>query len=102
MPVTLKVTTNPNSLNQKLAALAKRYPRPATAAINRTAERGYTFTVREIQKDTGASSQKTIRRNLSVSKASSDNERPAAKIIGRSAKRHRIPIYELGPRPRGV
>jgi hypothetical protein len=78
----------------------KRYPRSAAAGINRAAQGAYTLAVREIQADIGASSQKTIRRNLSLTKAT--GEKPQARLTGFSSKKDRIPIYEMKPKPQSV
>jgi hypothetical protein len=101
MPLALKISGDPTQATRQLKRrLARATPRAAAAGINRAAQGAFTLSVREIQKDVGASSQKTIRRNLSLFKASA--EKPRAELRARSTKRERIPIFELGPRPRSV
>jgi hypothetical protein len=96
----ITVRTDYNALSRKLQASVKRYPRAAAAGINRAADRAYTFSVRALQADIGTSSQKTIRKNLSVWHATAD--KPEAKLIAFSSKQDRIPIFEMRPRPRAV
>lgn len=100
MAAALKVTTDYGALARKLEQKVKRYPRSAAAGINRAAQGAYTLAVREIQADTGASSQKTIRKNLSLTKAT--GEKPEARLTGFSSKKDRIPIIEMKPKPRSV
>jgi len=88
------------ALERKLQQSVKRYPRAAAAGINRAAQGGYTLSVREIQKDIGATAQKTIRGNLTVSRATA--QKPEAKIVGFSSKKDRVPIYEMRPKPKSV
>lgn len=100
MALALKVSTDHAALKKKLAQSVKRYPRAAAAGINRAAQGAFTHAVRAIQEDVGTSAQKTIRRNLTVKNATA--EKPEARLIGFSAKKDRIPIYELKPAPRSV
>lgn len=101
MAASLKVSTDSAALRRKLEdRLVKRAPRAAVAGINRVARGAYTLSVREIQADVGASSQKTIRRNLTVHPARGD--KPEAQVQAFSAKKDRIPIYEMKPRPKSV
>lgn len=100
MAMALKVTTDYAALARKLEQKVKRYPRSAAAGINRAAQGAYTLAVREIQADIGASSQKTIRKNLSLTKAT--GEKPEARLTGFSSKKDRIPIIEMKPKPRSV
>lgn len=87
-------------LGRKLQATARRYPRAAVSGINRTAQRVQTMAVREIRLNVGASSQKTIRRNIRLQKATPQKLR--AELVARSGKKERIPIIELKPRPKTV
>jgi hypothetical protein len=96
----IKVTTDHAALTRKLQQNVKRYPRAAAAGINRAAQGAFTVSVREIQTDVEASSQKTIRRNLTVHKASA--EKPQAILRAKSTRNERIPIYEMKPKPRTV
>lgn len=100
MALAVKITTDHAALSNKLQQSVQRYPRAAAAGINRAARGAYTLSVREIQKDVGASAQKTIRRNLSLHDATA--AKPEAQLIGFSAKKDRIPIIELGARPKTV
>lgn len=100
MAATITVKTDFNALQRKLQQSVKRYPRAASAGINRAAQGAYTLSVREVQADIGASAQKTIRRNITLKRASVD--KPAANLIAFSSKRDRIPIYEMKPTPRTV
>ena len=75
-------------------------PRALAAGINRTMQSAQTLAVRQIQADVGAGAQKTIRRNISLKKAS--GEKTHAELIAVSAKKERIPIYDMKPRPRTV
>lgn len=101
MAVALKVSTDTAGLSRKLNdKLVKRAPRALVAGINKVGRGAYTLSVREIQADVGASSQKTIRRNLAYHQAT--HAKPEAQLIARSAKKERIPIYELKPRPKSV
>jgi len=90
--------------SKTMAKLRERFvrktPGAVATAINRTALAGNTAAVRAIQHDLGASSQKSIRRNLALTRATA--EKPEAKIFARSMKNDRIPIYELRPQPRTV
>jgi hypothetical protein len=72
--------------------------RALVAGMNRTVRFLNTAATRAIQADVGASSQKTIRRNLSIHQAT--KEKPTAILRARSAKSDRIPLFELRPRPR--
>ena len=56
--------------------------------------------MREVQADIGASSQKTIRKNITLYKAT--GAKPEARIIGFSSKKEKIPIFEMKPKPRDV
>jgi len=94
------VKTDLNALNRKLRQYVARYPRAASAGINKAAAGAYTLAVREVQADIGASAQKTIKKNLKLYKAAP--ERPEARIFGFSSKKERIPIYEMKPKPRTV
>ena len=82
------------------------FNRGLVAGINRTAQAAQTVAVRTIQKDVGASSQKAIRRDLNVKKAFvSKFDRKInteARLQAKSTEKQRIPIYELGPRPKSV
>lgn len=100
MPIKLIVRHDNAALARKLRASVRRYPRALAAGINRTARLANTRAVREIQADVGASSQKTIRRNLKIKTATA--QKPVANIVARSGKKDRIPIYELRPKPRAV
>lgn len=100
MANSIRVTTDTAALSRKLDQQVKRYPRYAAAGINKAAAGAYTLAVREIQKDIGATAQKTIRRNLSLTKAT--QAKPEARLTGFSSKRDRIPIFEMGPKPRSV
>ncbi len=88
------------ALERKLQQKMARVPRATAAGLNRAAQGGLTLSVREVQKDIGATAQKTIRRNLTVSQATA--QKPEAKIIGFSSKKDRVPIYEMRPKPRSV
>lgn len=88
------------ALGRKLQASARRYPKAAVSGMNRTAQRVRTMAAREIQLNVGASSQKTIRRNLKLAKATA--QRPRAELFARSGIKDRIPIFELRPRPKTV
>ena len=79
-----------------------RSPRAAAAGINRTAQAARTEAIRAVQVDAGTSSQKSIRRNIRVTKATHVTEHLTAKVEARSTKQHRIPIFEMGPKPRAV
>ena len=79
---------------------SKGFERGVVAGLNRTAQHGMTVAVRAIQVDTGASAQKTIRRSLKVDGATA--AKPQARLIARSGKKERIPIYELKPSPSSV
>lgn len=100
MANTLKVTTDTAALARKLDQKVKRYPSSAAAGINKAAAGAYTLAVREVQADIGASSQKTIRRNITLSKAT--GAKPEARLIAFSSKKDRVPIYEMKPKPRSV
>jgi len=101
MAVQFKISADTAALGRKLEdRFIKRGPRAAVAGINRVARSAMTLAVREIQADVGTSSQKTIRRNLSVKPANGAN--PEAMLIARSAKKERIPIFEIRPNPRSV
>jgi hypothetical protein len=101
MALTLKVSTDQAGLERKLEEkILKRAPRAAAAGINRAAQGAFTLSVREIQKDIGATAQKSIRRNLSLSKASA--AKPEARLTALSSKKERVPIYEIAPKPRSV
>lgn len=69
-------------------------------ALNRTADATRTRAVRAIQEDVGATSQKSIRKFIAVDRAS--DRRQEARVIARSKGDDRIPLYEMGPRPRQV
>lgn len=96
----LKVSTDHAALSRKLQQNLRRYPRAAAAGINRAAAGALTVSVREIQADVGASSQKSIRKAMTLHRAT--GEKPVARLIAKSAKNERIPIYEMKPRPRAV
>jgi hypothetical protein len=98
--VIFRVSTDHAALSRKLQQSVKRYPRAAAAGINKATAGALTLSVREIQKDVSASSQKTIRQNMTMQKATA--EKPEALLIARSAKTDRIPIIEMTPRPRSV
>lgn len=100
MAQVIKVTTDHAALSRKLQQSVKRFPKAAAAGINKAAAGAFTLSVREIQRDVGATAQKSIRKNLRLSKAI--GEKPVAQIIASSKKEDRIPIYELRPRPRTV
>jgi hypothetical protein len=88
------------ALGRKLRAAVGKYPRPVAAGINKVAAGALTLSVREIQKDVGATAQKTIRRNLTMERATT--QKLEAKVIGQAARVDRIPLYELRPSPRSV
>ena len=90
----------PRALRRLKDQLLRRSPRAAAAGINRTAQAARTAAIRAIQLDVGTSSQKTIRRHVYVSRATP--QRLTAKLQARSTKKHRIPIFEIRPRPRTV
>jgi len=96
----IKVSTDHAAFARKLEQSLKRYPRAAAAGINKAAQGAFTLSVREIQADIGAGAQKTIRRNLSLQKATA--AKPEARLIAFSSKQDRIPIYEMNPRPRSI
>lgn len=100
MAVAVKVSTDHAALSRKLNQSVKRYPRAAAAGINKAAAGAFTLSVREIQADVGASSQKTIRKNLTLQKAT--GEKPEARLVAFSSKKDRIPIIEMKPTPRTV
>ena len=101
MPLTIAIKHDADKAVEKLRdQLTRRAPRAAAAGLNRTAQAAQTAAVRAIQKDLGASAQKTIRRNLSIQRATP--QKLEASLIARSAKTDRIPIYELRPRPSTV
>jgi hypothetical protein len=100
MAIAIKVSTDTAALGRKLDQSVKRYPRAAAAGINRAAQGAFTLSVRAIQADVGAGAQKTIRRNLSLQKATA--EKPEARLIAFSSSKDRIPIYEMNPRPKTV
>jgi hypothetical protein len=100
MAVSFRVSTDHAALGRKLEQSVKRFPRAAAAGINRAAHGAFTFSVREIQRNVGTSSQKAIRRNLVLKRATA--EKPAAELVAFSAKKDRIPIYEMKPQPRTV
>lgn len=101
MAMGIKVSTDTAKLSRQLEdRLLKRGPRAAVAGINRVARGAFTLSVREIQADIGASSQKSIRRNLTVKSANVTQQE--ALITASSSKNQRIPIYEINPRPRNV
>ena len=94
------IRTDSAGLNRKLRSRIAPYPRAVAAGINRTARAAETIAVREIQRDVGASVQKTIRKNLSVRGATAG--KPQALLIARSTKEDRIPIYEMRPKPKSI
>lgn len=100
MAQTVKVSTDLAALDRKLRERIDRLPRAAAAGINRVAKSAYTLAVREIQKDTGATAQKTIRRNMAITTATA--AKPIAVVAARASKQQRIPIYELNPKPKNV
>lgn len=101
MAAVLKISADPTQATRQLQRkILGRGPRAVAAGINRAAASAMTLSVREIQSDVGASSQKTIRRNLYLNKAT--GEKPTASLVARSTKKDRIPIYELKPSPRTV
>jgi hypothetical protein len=100
MADSIKVSTDTAALARKLDQKVKLYPRFAAAGINKAAASALTLAVREIQADIGASSQKTIRKNVTLSKATT--ARPQARLTAFSSKRDRIPIYEMKPKPKAV
>lgn len=100
MAFKLNVSTDTAALGRKLNQSVNRYPKAAAAGINRAAQSAFTFAVREIQTDIGATSQKTIRRNLTLEKAT--GEKPEAQLIGYASKKERVPIFEMKPRPRTI
>jgi hypothetical protein len=100
MANTLRVTTDAAGLARKLDQKVKRYPSLAAAGINKPAAGAFTLAVREVQADIGASSQKTIRRNITLTKAT--GAKPQARLTAFSSKKDRIPIYEMKPKPKSV
>ncbi len=84
---------------RRVTAEAKN-PRAIQAGINRTMQSAYTASVRAIQQDIAASSQKTIKRNLSLRTATA--AQPGAELVARSAKKERVPLYEMKPRPKNI
>jgi hypothetical protein len=100
MADSIKVTTDTAALARKLDQKVKRYPGFAAAGINKAAAGALTLAVREIQADIGASSQKTIRKNVTLTKAT--GAKPQARLTAFSSKRDRIPIFEMKPKPKTV
>jgi len=100
MASSLRVTTDTAALARKLDQKVKRYPSSAAAGINKAAQGAFTLAVREVQADIGASSQKTIRRNITLKRATGAN--PQARLVAFSSKKDRIPIYEMKPKPKSV
>lgn len=98
MSLPIKVSADTRAMTAALRRKLAGVPRAASAGINRTLARAETFAVRQIQANAGASAQKTIRRNIGVIKASAT--KPEGELRAVSARKHRIPIYELKPRPR--
>src|SRR5689334_21382711 len=94
----IRITFDHAEFGRKLDRAVKRFPRAAAAGINRAAQGTYTLSVRLIQQDLGASSQKAIRSNLYLKPATAD--KPRAELKARSTKRERIPIFQLNPRPK--
>lgn len=76
-------------------------PRALVAALNRTAEAARTVSIRAVQADVGASSQKSIRANIFIDKAFVSKfdrkRRLESRVEARSGKKDRIPIIELSP-----
>ena len=96
----IRITFDHADFGRKLDQSLKRYPKAAAAGINRAARGTFTLSVRLIQQDLGASTQKAIRSNLYLKAATAD--RPRAELAARSAKKERIPIFQLNPRPKTV
>ena len=96
----IRITFDHAEFGRKLNQSLKRYPKAAAAGINRAARGTFTLSVRLIQQDLGASTQKAIRSNLYLKAATAD--RPRAELAARSAKKDRIPIFQLNPRPKTV
>lgn len=100
MATAIKVSTDTAALGRKLQQTVAKYPRYAAAGINKAAAGAFTLAVREVQADIGASSQKSIRKNIILKKATGTN--PQARLTAFSSKKDRIPIYEMKPKPRSV
>jgi hypothetical protein len=100
MAEAIKISVDKQKLSADLRRLTARYPRATAIALNRTVKRAETLAVREIQADVGASAQKTIRRNLTTRDAK--ESKLEAAVVAFSAKKDRIPIFEMKPRPRSV
>jgi hypothetical protein len=96
----IRITFDHADFGRKLNQSLKRYPKAAAAGINRAARGTFTLSVRLIQQDLGASTQKAIRSNLYLKAATAD--RPRAELAARSAKKERMPIFQLNPRPKTV
>ena len=96
----IRITFDHAEFGRKLDQSLKRYPKAAAAGINRAARGTFTLSVRLIQQDLGASTQKAIRSNLYLKAATAD--RPRAELAARSTKKERIPIFRLNPRPKTV
>lgn len=101
MAFSVNVKHDANKTMAKLRdKLVRKTPGAAATALNRTLRSANTAAVRSLQKDLGGSSQRAIRDALKQKLARRDNLR--AELSARTGKRDRIPIYQLGPRPREV
>lgn len=99
----ITVSDRSGRLDRLLARSEKNLTRALVAGINRTAQAGQTAAIRAVQKDLGTTSQRRIRAAMYVKKASAKPDgRTEAAIGARSTKKHRIPVYDLGARPRTV
>ena len=74
----IHITFDHAEFGRKLDQSLKRYPKAAAAGINRAAQGTFTLSVRLIQQDLGASTQKAIRSNLYLKAATA--ERPRAEL----------------------
>lgn len=97
MPEVLPLSASRKDLRLSFDKIVKSADRATIAALNRTADRGRTLAVREMQRDLGASSQKTLRDAVTVDRATS-----AKAVAFIEARGKRIPIIELNPKPRTV
>jgi len=96
----IRITFDHAEFGRKLDQSLQRYPKAAAAGINRAARGTFTLSVRLIQQDLGASTQKAIRSNLYLKAATAD--KPRTELAARSTKKERIPIFQLNPRPKTV
>ena len=101
MALTISLKSDYQQAMRKLRnQLGHRAPRAAVSGLNRTARYALTASIRAVQKDIGATSQKSIRRNVHAIRATP--QKLEAEIEARSTKKERIPIFEIRPKPRGL